>query len=164
MIASLLAALLVQQQTPAEAAMRDCLGKPDPARLACFDAAAAMLTPVAAPTPVEAALPPAPAPAPVAAAPEAPSAPAADFGLPERRDAPEAVTADVASVELGRYGKATITLADGQVWRQIGSDSTTLSRGQARRAERVTIKRAALGSYRMTVEPGGRTVRVRRAE
>lgn len=181
MLIPILAAALMEP-TPAEAAMTACLGKPDAERLACFDAAASLLggepslgplvRPGADAAPMEAPRPPVigaqaetapPRTVPMTeAAPEPAPEPSSDFGLSKRADPKQPITVAVQSVELNGRGKATVTLADGQVWRQLNSDSVTVSRGRARRAEMATIKRGALGSYRMTIEPSGRTIRVKR--
>lgn len=174
MLIPILAAALMQP-TPAEAAMTACLGKPDAERLACFDAAASLLEGAsvgADSAPVEAPRPPVigaraetapPRAVPMTeAAPDPSSRPSSDFGLAKRDDRKEPLIVAIQSVELNGRGKATVTLSDGQVWRQLNSDSVTISRGRAKRAESATIKRGALGSYRMTIEPSGRTIRVKR--
>lgn len=60
----------------------------------------------------------------------------------------------------GQYGegKWTFTLADGSIWRQIDSEPV---RFQNRAGEAVRVRRAALGSFMLTVERS-RAVRVRR--
>ena len=92
------------------------------------------------------------------ARPEARSAP------PPREAAPGRFEGAIASVAFDPYGDAIVTLADGQVWRQLRSDSRKLRERDAEAAERVVVKRGAFGSHRMTVEPLGRTIRVRRAD
>ena len=173
----LLAALAVQALTAQDGAFLRCAGIADDAeRLACFDRAAAMVetrgesaaAPVLGPAlPPETAPPPAPATAPAAALPP----PAADpeperrrFGLPQRRAEPDSQTLGVAELSLDRAGKLVVTLADGQVWRQIGGDTTAVRLPRAGTEQTATVRRAALGSYRMRIEPLGRTVRVKRVE
>lgn len=60
----------------------------------------------------------------------------------------------------GQYGdgKWTFTLADGSVWRQIDSEPV---RFRDRAGQSVRVRRAALGSFLLTVD-GSRAVRVRR--
>ena len=60
----------------------------------------------------------------------------------------------------GQYGegKWTFTLADGSVWRQIDSEPV---RFRDRAGQAVRVRRAALGSFLLTVD-GSRAVRVRR--
>lgn len=63
-------------------------------------------------------------------------------------------------VRAGQYGdgKWTFTLADGSQWRQLDSEPV---RFRNRSGEAVRIRRAALGSFLLTVD-GTRAVRVRR--
>ncbi|PZN99790.1 MAG: hypothetical protein DCF28_12510 [Alphaproteobacteria bacterium] len=60
----------------------------------------------------------------------------------------------------GQYGdgKWTFSLADGSTWRQIDSEPV---RFQNRAGQSVRVRRAALGSFLLTVD-GSRAVRVRR--
>ncbi|MEQ1801332.1 MAG: hypothetical protein ABL989_05385 [Gammaproteobacteria bacterium] len=102
------------------------------------------------------------------AAPDATTAPEALFGLEptattellqrEKGDEPvEAIEQTVATVSADRYGKLQIQLANGQDWEQVDSDRLRLQPG-----ELVRIRRAALGSYLMSLASGGRAIRVRR--
>ena len=152
-----------------------CAGIADDAeRLACFDRTAAMVATQGDPvlssgTPAETAPPPAPSTAPAAALPPSPAAdpapaPRRRFGLPERRQEPDSQSLAVAELSLDRAGKLVVTLADGQVWRQLSGDTTDVRLPREGAAQTATVRRAALGSYRMTIEPLGRTVRVKRVE
>lgn len=67
---------------------------------------------------------------------------------------------EIARVSHRADGKALFTMANGQVWAQI--DDANVRR--AREGGAVTIRRAALGSYLMSVEAGGPAIRVRRSE
>jgi hypothetical protein len=121
------------------------------ARLACFDRESAALaakpmTPAAA-----AALTP--------AAPPARAAPVLDpkkqFGLPEETVAKQEIAAGtraadetkiearVTQVTVSTDGRATLTLDNGQVWRQLVADVDLM----AKPGESVVISRAALKSY-----------------
>lgn len=69
------------------------------------------------------------------------------------------------SLEIARVSRrpnlpATFTMTNGQVWTQIGTENT----GRVREGGAVTIRRAALGSFLMSVEAGGPAIRVRRAQ
>ena len=78
-------------------------------------------------------------------------------GLP--RDEP------ITALDFDAYDTARVTLANGQVWQQLSAEGVVL-RPTGRQADaglRATVRRAALGSHRMTVEPLGTTIRVRRA-
>jgi len=177
-----------------EASLGLCAGKTDAeARLACYDAIAAQLkagqvstaaAPVSVPAPVSAAVAPAPAvaaqPAPVVAAPVAaaapppaakPVAPEALFGserIPKesRAAAGQPEEADTISSALKSFsytptGRVIVTLANGQVWRQIDGDT---SQFRAKEGETITIERAILGSYNMTVSSHTRMFKVRRVQ
>lgn len=70
------------------------------------------------------------------------------------------VTGAVARVRHNAEGKAVITLDNGQVWTQIDdARSNRLEQGGV-----VRVRRAALGSFMMSVEAGGPALRVRRTQ
>jgi len=66
----------------------------------------------------------------------------------------------VARLEEGHFGKLRIVLANGQVWRQTGSDRVYVPRGGV---ETARVRRAALGSYMMSLD-GGVAFRVKREQ
>ncbi len=83
----------------------------------------------------------------------------ADFGGEQVRkpateqasDAPlEEISAHVASVSFNPYGRFTVTLDNGQVWRQIQAD-TGVARFRRKGGDSVTISRGMLGSYNLTL-------------
>ena len=176
MIASLLALSLLAQDSPF---LRCADLASDEARLACYDRTAAMVRANAAapalsprvPTQNESAAP-APGTAPSAVLPPARAAVAAPeearrrFGLRRRveTEEPESITSAVAELALSRAGRAVLTLEDGSVWRQLDGDDRTVRLRREMPSQTVTIKRGALGSYRATIEPLGRTIRVRRVQ
>jgi hypothetical protein len=91
---------------------------------------------------------------------------AADFGLteqqirqtrPDESPEPDAITSPITQLKRAPTGELIVTLENGQVWRQ--TDSTS-SRG-LRTGDQVTVKRAAMGSFFLTVA-GQPTLRVRR--
>ncbi|MBT9598994.1 MAG: hypothetical protein IV094_23650 [Vitreoscilla sp.] len=131
----LLASTSVLAQEPS--ALQACRGVTDAAkRLACYDAL----------------------PAPAAPA----SAAAANFGLEVK--AMQAAPGEVTSRIEGRFDgwgpKSLIRLANGQLW-QIADDSDAvlnLSNPQ------VTIRRGALGGFRMELDGTNRTARVKRLQ
>ena len=142
------------------------------ARLACYDAVelaprpadaaasrsvAPALVPSAAPTGTgtAAATPTAPA---SATAPE-PGA-ASDFGREHweaSRQTPDSIRASVSSVARGGYGKLVVTLDNGQVWQQRGSEKFQLREGDA-----VVIERGALNSFFLSKVDGTSRLRVSR--
>ena len=167
MIAALLALGLAGAQPGAldADALRACIREPDDRRLACFDAAMRGRTAAPAAASVGDDERAESTAAPRRAAPERREARGAPPATPVRPAEPTGLPRDVAvaALDLDRYGKARITLANGQVWRQIGSDSAVLrpSRRDAEAGLRASVRRAALGSHRMTIEPTGKTIRVR---
>jgi len=80
------------------------------------------------------------------------------FQRGERPDTLDAI--ETTLTRAGQYGdgKWTFTLADGSIWRQIDIEPV---RFQNRPGQPVRVRRAALGSYLLTVERS-RAVRVRR--
>jgi hypothetical protein len=137
-------------------------------RLACYDGVvkdAGISAPVPArPAPASpyASIPPAPvpaitaAPALASAAPVAPPA-APSFGsesLPRARTAPSAsarsIVAAVAGLTFDGTGHFTVTLDNGQVWRQVPGDMAILRQTQV---GSVRIARSVFGSYDLSL-PG----------
>lgn len=57
-------------------------------------------------------------------------------------------------------GREAFIMANGQIWSHIDSNTNR----KARPGAKVTIRRAAMGSYLMRVEDGGAALRVRRLE
>jgi hypothetical protein len=94
----------------------------------------------------------------------------ADFGaedVPELRAEREEeqldeVVATATSITVNSLNEATIHLANGQVWRQLESDSTVIPRPKKGQSYAVVIRRAAMGSYLATIEGMRRPLRVRR--
>jgi hypothetical protein len=94
-----------------------------------------------------------------------PVKPGADFGLSEAakqaRDPEKAkqngISAEVATIARRPTGEMVVTLANGQVWAQLDSDT----RARLKAGDTVTIRRAALGSY-LLVTPGKMAMRVKR--
>ncbi len=67
---------------------------------------------------------------------------------------------EIARVERRANLPARFTMSNGQVWTQIGTEGVR----HVREGGAVTIRRAALGSFMMSVEAGGGAVRVRRTQ
>lgn len=98
--------------------------------------------------------------APVPVAPVAPKASASDFGLAKRENDPEnkdMMNSKVAKIIEGSYGKLTMSLENGQIWRQIDS-----SRLKVKVGDQVFIKRGILGSFRMGKPDTNKRMRVKR--
>lgn len=155
--------------SPALAADRDaaldCVGiATAEERLACFDAAYSV-----APMPEPSTSADAPAsPAPVAAAVSATQDEGAkpiiedEFGLPPQRPPDGTLKSGITRVERDSLDRLTFYLDNGQVWKQIES---TYSPFRVKQDPAVAvIKSSALGSFKLTVEGGSRSVRVKRLE
>ncbi len=91
----------------------------------------------------------------------------ADFG---KRERPEdklvnQITSAINSIEYRGKNAHRIELANGQIWQQLSSDSNyvPMSRNNPKKYS-ATIKEASFGSFKMTVEPMGRTIKVRRLQ
>lgn len=92
--------------------------------------------------------------------PETKSSNPADFGAENIRQATadesrpkplDEIRANVTAVSYGPTGHFTVTLANGQVWRQIPGD-VGVARFKRKGGDVVTISRGALGSYNLVVE------------
>jgi hypothetical protein len=73
------------------------------------------------------------------------------------------ISSAVASHKVNANGMVSLTLANGQVWRQIDGDR----RIRALKADvpyTVEIRRLMLGRYEMKIEPAGSTIRVERTK
>jgi hypothetical protein len=143
-------------------------------RLACYDRVAHSLGPAPRSAPVQRPLASAPPPVayvpPVAAAapPVMAAAPPTGLGserLPRTASAvprrAQELIANVASVTYDPRSRFTITLDNGQVWRQLEGDTTVL---QGAQNATVRISRGALGSYDLNVVGRNATYRVLRLQ
>ncbi|MBY6187336.1 hypothetical protein KUV89_11960 [Marinobacter hydrocarbonoclasticus] len=129
-------------------------------RLLCYDEFSQIATkatlPAAAPATAEAAIsraPIAPAAAPAVSA-------EAEFGkttVPAEEI--DAIHGVVASIKTDAYGKWTITLDNGQRWRQTESSRYKLKAGDT-----ITIERAFMGSFLLSREGRGGQTRVKRLD
>lgn len=157
-------AATAQDSLPAQ--LLNCLQIPGVLqRLACYDRVAHSVSPAprTAEKPVARAAPPAS----YAVPPAAYTAPPTGLGserLPRTASAPkraQEMTAGVASVSYDARGRFTITLDNGQVWRQLEGDTGVL---QGSRISAVRISRGALGSYDLNVIGRNATYRVLRLQ
>ena len=83
----------------------------------------------------------------------------------ERRAGPERVAFEetIAARGLSRDGTLIVRLGDDSVWRQMSSDRL-LDEDDLEEVRRAYIRPGAFGSWRMTLEPLGRTIKVRPRE
>lgn len=72
------------------------------------------------------------------------------------------LTSKVVEFRVNQVGDITAVLENGQVWRQLSSDSTVVRLPRKDKVYTVSIKRGPLGNYMMTVNELKRTIRVRR--
>jgi hypothetical protein len=89
-----------------------------------------------------------------------------DFGkAPEAVAGPKEISeisATVTEFAKNAYGKSIFILDNGQVWRQLDADTTEVSAPRKGGAMKVTIKKAMMGSFSLTVEGRNGIVKVRR--
>jgi hypothetical protein len=172
---TMMIAALVLLATPAaaqdgiRAQLGSCLAIPGVLqRLACYDSVAkgngitaAARAPVAA-APMAAPMPPRAA---LAASPRVASA-AEGFGaerLPQAqtaRRAVEEITSPITDLTYSVTGKFTVTLANGQVWRQKEGD--VAAKFYRKTDQTATISRGTLGSYNMLINGSGAYYKVSR--
>jgi len=88
---------------------------------------------------------------------------AEDFGKPPPEPRPgeeiDAITSTVLEFAKTPRGKAVFILENGQVWRQIDSDTTPVPDPERGTRMAVKIERGFLGSYNLTI--GGRNILVK---
>ena len=127
-------------------------------RLSCYDRLARGAGSGALGTPA----PVLPAPPPrVAVAP-----PTAELGQEELRGRAPATASDRITVEIGDFrkdaaGRFTVSLSNGQVWRQVAGD-TTAAQYHSGRTHSVTISRGTLGGYDLTFNDRNASFKVQR--
>jgi hypothetical protein len=136
-------------------------------RLACYDGVARGTGVRVAAQPRMA--PALPAPAPPTYSPRPIPVPAPGFGgerLPQseasRRAAQDRIESPLAGFDLNIRGKFTVTLANGQVWKQLdGDDAVARPRKSARS---VIIERALFSSYALTFNDSSQRYKVARVQ
>lgn len=82
-------------------------------------------------------------------------------GAPARPKPLDHITATVTAVAYDMFGHFTVTLDNGQVWRQLDGDTGKV-RFSKKGKEAVTISRGAIGSYNLEVEGHTGIFKVRR--
>lgn len=93
-----------------------------------------------------------------------------DFGsesVPEKRKQKEKkrlqkIVSKVVELKVNRFRKITLTLDNGQVWRQINSDDKIIPINDKKKLYTATVKRSIMGNYRLTLNDGRQVIRVRR--
>lgn len=89
-----------------------------------------------------------------------------NFGLPPKPVAhePTSTRAMMAEYKFDGFGKFTVRLADGQVWRQLTGDTTLAHWDRPAGSYTVDVKRGAFGSFNLSVEHVGGVYKVQRIE
>lgn len=72
------------------------------------------------------------------------------------------ITATVLELAKTARGRAFFVLDNGQIWRQLDSDSTDVRDAPAGAALKVTIEKGFLGSYNLTIEGRNGLIKVNR--
>ena len=142
-------ALLAWPAAADETALRRCRTLADaPARLACYDALplTALTAPAAAATP--------------SATPASTPPVAATFGLQRADETVLEIVSSIPGLFEGWRAGDRIRLANGQLW-QVSDDSTAV---YDLRDPKVTVRRAAMGTFVLDIEGARRLPRVRRLE
>lgn len=80
-----------------------------------------------------------------------------DFGKTPIDETPDALSSRVTKVKKDRLKRQTLTLQNGQVWREIGSSGHVVTNGQ-----QVTIEKGLFGSYYLSVDGSNRELQVKR--
>jgi hypothetical protein len=145
---------LAQTSVPAEFARCSRIQK-NAERLACYDRAVAYLSQPAEP---QAAAPTAETSFGLQASVPQPPAAAASPESAKSEDV-SSITARVTEISSDREGKKVVALDNGQTWREVSKSGLVALKA----GDEVTINRAALGSFMMSV-PNGRPFRVRRVK
>ena len=85
--------------------------------------------------------------------------PEQNFGLKQVviNEEPDVITLEVVKVKKNPYGKLTVYLEQGQVWKQVNSDSLRL-----KPKDKIEIRKASLGSYLMAKPGSAKLMRVKR--
>lgn len=78
------------------------------------------------------------------------------------KDRTARLNSNVVEFRVNQIGDLTAVLENGQVWRQLSGDSTTIRLPSKDKVYTVTIKRGPLGNYMMKINEMNRSIRVRR--
>ena len=86
----------------------------------------------------------------------------ASFGLMAKSRTAARIVSPLASYAFDRYGIFTVTLANGQVWRQLTGDTSYAHWKEPPASYTVAITKGALGSYSLRVKSGPGLFKVER--
>jgi hypothetical protein len=82
----------------------------------------------------------------------------------EKKEEIDSITAKLSDYATNAYGKFIVFLDNGQVWAQLQADSGKAHFAKNPKDVTVTIERAFLGSYSMTISDNVRLFKVRRVK
>lgn len=77
---------------------------------------------------------------------------------------PDEYAAKVEAIRVAPRGELRLLLDNGEIWRQKTSDDVRIDEDDLSEIRTVTIRKAIFGSWRMTLEPLGETIRVNPAD
>lgn len=78
------------------------------------------------------------------------------------KDRTTRLTSKVVEFRVNQRGDITAVLENGQIWRQLSSDSSNILLPKKDKVFTASIKRGPIGNYMMTINELKRTIRVRR--
>ena len=92
--------------------------------------------------------------------------PPSNFGLAPKPlpNEPTSTRARMADYKFDQFGKFTVRLADGQVWRQMTGDSSLAHWAKPAASYMVDVKKGAFSSFNLSVEHVGGVYKVQRVE
>lgn len=92
--------------------------------------------------------------------------PPSNFGLAPKPVLHEqtSIRAQMADYRFDQFGKFTVRLADGQVWRQMKGDSSLAHWEKPATSYTVDVKKGAFGSFNLSVEHVGGVYKVERTQ
>lgn len=158
MLIPLMLGALAQTAVADDAPWLRCADRTEAAeRLACYDALAASRR--GRPASAAEGAPRVPAPAAQAAVTSGAAAAVSRFGATERAE-PDALHSQLSGNFEGWGPRSVFTLANGQRWAVADGSSAVLWL----QSPKVTVRRAALGGYRIEFEGSNQTARVRRVD
>ncbi|MEM9617019.1 MAG: hypothetical protein AAF936_03580 [Pseudomonadota bacterium] len=82
----------------------------------------------------------------------------------QEKERPQSINVQISEIIVDPYNKVTVTLENGQVWRQLAGDDRTVRFPSPHQIYTAEIKRGVFGNYFMKIIERDRTIRVRRIQ